>query len=98
MSIEITMIDAFDEKILMGPVTISANSEYDYIDVGSVRDLTFINSKGQRETVLSFSQGQLDSSEGAQDATLEPLYRHLAKKAVEIILMQLPLEPNNKNG
>jgi len=70
------------DKVVLGPVKVSSSTDYDYIDVNSLKELTFINPHGKREKVLRLSLGQLDSIEGAQDASLNPLYRHLAQKII----------------
>lgn len=71
--------------VIYGPYQITANSEYDYVDGDSLKDLTFIDKKGKLVEVLPFSLGQLESIESAQEATSKPLYRALAKKIVDVI-------------
>jgi Lipopolysaccharide-assembly len=80
---EVTLVNTVSEEILLGPSLVKASAEYDYIDSGSLRDLTFINSQGKKEKTLTFSLGQLDSIEGAQDDAAVPLYRALAQKIVD---------------
>ncbi len=70
------------EEVVMGPVNIIATTDYDYIDVNSLKEVSFINPHGKREKTINFSLGQLDSIEGAQDAALTPVYRQLAQKIV----------------
>jgi hypothetical protein len=70
------------EKVVLGPLEITAGGEYDYVDVNSLRSLSFINENGKREKVINFSLGQLDSFEGAEDNVLTPTYRLLARKIV----------------
>jgi hypothetical protein len=77
---EVTLLRSGSEEIVMGPVKISATGDYDYIDVNSLKELSFINPQGKREKTMKFSLGQLDSIEGAQDAVLTPIYRQLAQK------------------
>ena len=82
LSAEVVLLYAGSEEILFGPEIITAITEYDYVDVGSARDLSFVDPQGRRQIVLDFSQGQLDSIEGAQDDSLTPLYRKLAENIV----------------
>lgn len=82
VSASLTLFDGASEKILLGPLTVKADADYDYVGTHSVRGLTFLNEQGKRETTLTFSLGQLDSVEGAEDDVLVLLYRHLAKKIV----------------
>jgi hypothetical protein len=82
----VTLWDTIEDKALLGPENIQAHLDFDYVDGNSLQDLTFVNTKGEREKVLSFSLGQLDSIEGAQDATASPLFHVLAKKIIDRLL------------
>lgn len=73
------------EEVIVGPLEITAGGEYDYVDVNSLRSLSFINENGKREKVITFSLGQLDSFEGAEDNVLTPTYRLLAGKIVRAL-------------
>ena len=83
--VEITLRRAAELKPFWGPCRISADVDYDYIAQDSINDLSFTNSQGQRTTVLSFSLGQLEPTASAQEAALDPLYRLLAKKIIEVV-------------
>ncbi|MCI0381725.1 MAG: hypothetical protein L0207_01545 [Chlamydiae bacterium] len=85
--VEVKVIDTFSDKILLGPSNIAAEVDYDYVDGSSIVDLSFINLQGIRETVISFSLGQLDSKDGASIDALSPLYRIVAQKIVDGILV-----------
>jgi hypothetical protein len=89
MTIEVTLFEQITENPILGPELVTGSSDYDYVDSDSASDLSFINPAGQRTSVLTFSLGQLDSNEGAQDAALIPLYRSLAKKVVDGLLCKL---------
>jgi hypothetical protein len=80
LTAQVTVTDTSTEKVIVGPVDITASTDYDYIDVNSLKEVSFINEQGKREKTISFSLGQLDSIEGAQDAALTPVYRQLAQK------------------
>jgi hypothetical protein len=79
LTAQVTLTDTSTEKVVMGPVNISTSTDFDYIDVNSLKEVSFINAHGNREKTISFSLGQLDSIEGAQDAALTPIYRQLAQ-------------------
>ncbi len=80
LTAQVTLTDTTTEEVIVGPVNITASTDYDYIDVNSLKTVSFINEHGKREKTISFSLGQLDSIEGAQDAALTPIYRQLAQK------------------
>jgi len=80
LTAEVTLTDTTTDKVVMGPIKISASTDFDYIDVNSLKEVSFINEHGKREKTISFSLGQLDSIEGAQDAALTPIYCQLAQK------------------
>jgi outer membrane lipopolysaccharide assembly protein LptE/RlpB len=80
ISAQVTLTDTNANEVVLGPLSISATGDYDYIDVNSLKTLSFINPHGKRKKVVNFSLGQLDSIEGAQDSVLTPVYRQLAQK------------------
>ena len=85
---EITLVEEVSLRELIKPTLVRGAADYDYVGAHSIRDLSFINDKGERQTVSSFSQGQLDSVEGAQDDALIPAYRILAQKIVDGLIQQ----------
>ena len=89
ISVEITLSDSRSLKILHGPFIVTAYSDYDFVDSDSLQYASFINQRGERESSLFFSLGQLDSAYGAREAALLPIYRQLAVKIAEG-LMNLP--------
>ncbi len=86
---EVTLLRGHSEEVVFGPYLVKSSTEYDYVDSDSIHDLTFINSQGKREKVITFSLGQLDSIEGAQDDALFPLYESLARKVVDGLLVDM---------
>ncbi len=82
----VELVDTATEEVLFGPIMISANEDYDYVEPENIRDLSFIDSAGVRQTSIQFSLGQLDSTEGAYDDAYLPVSRKLAKKIVDRIL------------
>ncbi|MBN1915224.1 MAG: hypothetical protein JW769_04985 [Parachlamydiales bacterium] len=84
---EVTLLNA-DGETLLGPINVSADIDYDYIDQNALADLAFIDSSGQQRSVLSFSLGQLEGIDAAQAAAELPLYHSLAKKIIETLMEQ----------
>jgi len=90
---EVKLVDNYSCEILFGPEIINATADYDYVDSNSIRDLVFFNSDGKPQTVLDFSLGQLDSVDGGHDDARLPVYRSLAQKIVDGLILrdgQLP--------
>jgi len=86
---EVSLVHAGTEEIFAGPYQISAAVDYDYTDVNSIQALAFVTPTGQKEKVLNYSLGQVDSPEGAHDDATVPLYRNLAQQIVAAILHHL---------
>lgn len=84
--VEISLVEAATRTVLIPSFQVRANAEYDFIDPTSLTDASFINDEGKRETVLSFSLGQLDSIEAGQDNALYLAYRRLAKNIVRVLI------------
>ena len=72
-------------KIVLGPFNVISDSDFDYIDAESINDQSFIDSSGNRLTILAYSLGQLEGIESAKEAALIPLYKKLSKKIVDSI-------------
>jgi hypothetical protein len=83
--IEMTLYEGNGDKILQGPVRLSADSDYDCLDGDSMQDLAFINPLGIQQTVLPFSLGQLESKEAAKEAATRPLNIKIAKKVANVL-------------
>jgi hypothetical protein len=81
----VTLLNGLTNEIMMEPVAVKADADYDYVDYNSIRDLLTITPMGPQKTIR-FSLGQLDAIEGAQDDVSAPLYRRLAEKIVEGVL------------
>lgn len=88
VSAEVKLRDSYTDQILFGPQVVKAYADYDYVDSNSIRDLTFFTPSGTPEKVLDFSLGQLDSVEGAHDDAIAVIYRHLAQKIVDGLIVQ----------
>ncbi len=85
LAAEVTVFRASEEDPILGPIVVTAFKEFDYIDASTVQELAFVRPSGKLEKVIDFSEGQLDSIEGAQDNVLVPLYDDLAKKIAAVI-------------
>lgn len=82
---QISLIENGSGKVLVGPCEVEASVEYDYTDPGSPRDLLF----AEKQAIMPFSLGQLDSAEGAHDDSARPLYRKLSQKIVTGLVSKL---------
>lgn len=72
-------------NIVWGPKTITADMDYDYSEQDSTKDLSYLGLDGQRESILTFSVGQMETVSTAQDSALRPLYEKLAKNIVQAL-------------
>lgn len=79
----VEVFDQIYEKTIWGPVEFDSFSDFDYVDSDNVYEMSFINQYGVREQVFSYSLGQLNTIEGAQDSASYMVYRLLSKKIVD---------------
>ena len=82
-------LESSDHDIIWGPTIITADVDYDYVEQDSLEDLSFLNPKGELESVLSFSLGQMESVGSAQISALKPLYSKLARNIAEALKGEL---------
>lgn len=97
LSVQISLLDAYTQETVLEPQVITAVADYDYVDSNSIRDLTFIAPNGTPQKVLDFSLGQLDSFEGAHDDTGIVVYRVLAQKIVEGLIVKNAIDLGRLN-
>ena len=83
MSVQVTVVNNRTGKKVLGPYIIKEEVDYDYADQNSLRDLSFVDSEGERQTSIAFSLGQLDTVAAAGEDALYPLYQKIAKRIVE---------------
>jgi hypothetical protein len=88
VTVQVSIVSAYTNEIVLGPQMISVIADYDYVDSNSIRDLTFETSPGSFQKVLDFSLGQLDSVEGGHDDASAVLYREIAQKIVDGLIVQ----------
>ncbi len=91
LSAQVTLVDAQTQKVLIGPEDISAMADYDYVDQNSIYDLTFTPKGGHPQKVLDFSLGQLDSVDGAHEDASIVIYRALAQKILDGLIIKSEL-------
>ena len=72
---KVSLIKASTGEELITDEAVKAFVVYDYTDPGSPRDLVF----SEKQSVMQFSLGQLDSYEGAFDSSSKPVFMQLAK-------------------
>lgn len=79
LTAEVVLIENSTGKTTLGPLYVNSSATYDYVDVQiPIYRKSALNS-------LSFSLGQLDSIEGAQDAAFRLVCQQLAKKIALIL-------------
>lgn len=88
MSAEVKLIDSYTHEVVLGPQVIRVTADYDYVDSNSIRDLVFFTTKDSPQKVLDFSLGQLDSVDGAHDDTSFVVYKLLAQKIVDGLIVK----------
>lgn len=85
---QVTLYDSHSGDVLFGPVAVTSQVDYDYVDPGSPRDLNTTTSSGTIPTIR-YSYGQLDTVEGAHDDASPPMYQGLSQKIVDSIIHRI---------
>lgn len=93
VSVTYELVDTLYDKVILGPKTTSAFADFDYLDTDNIADMSFVNPVGQRILAFNYSLGQLNTIEGATDASLASIYRILSKNIAD----ELALYFNQKN-
>jgi hypothetical protein len=83
--VQVTLYESASSKIVLGPILIEADVDYDYVDGDSIQDLEFVDTQGMTQLVLPFSLGQLESSESAREAASKPWQIRIAKKIAALL-------------
>ncbi len=94
---EVMLVESGSEKPILGPFTVEAEEDFDFITQNTLNDLTFINAQGMRESVLRFSMGQLEPLYSAQEAARKVAEERLAKKIVHLMMSKWK-KIDGKNG
>ncbi len=83
VSAQVEVYDLVYDRVVFGPKTFVGQVDFDYVDSDNIADMSFINPEGKRTLVFSYSLGQLNTIEGAQDSASPSVYRILSKKIAD---------------
>lgn len=83
ITISYELVDTLYDKVVFGPKSTSAFADFDYLDTDNIADMSFVNPLGQRILAFNYSLGQLNTIEGATDASLTSIYRILSKNIAD---------------
>lgn len=84
VTVEVILAKRGEDDPFIGPLTIAADMDFDFIQQDALRDIAVTNS-GVEIPMLNFSLGQLENSESAQEGAAGTLYRRLAIKIVDAL-------------
>jgi hypothetical protein len=79
----VALIDVKTKDPIIEPFKVIAQANYDFVNPVALKDIEFRDARGQKQTTLQYSLGQLDSEEGARSACSATLYQDLAKKILD---------------
>lgn len=96
VNVLVSLFDSRTNDPVIEPFRVVAQANYDFVNPVALKDIEFSDTKGQRQTTLQYSLGQLDSEEGARSASNITLYQDLAKK-ISDGLRRAPLAKREKN-
>ncbi len=88
IAVDISVIHGKTQEVLLDPIRVTADVDYDYIDPNSLRELIFVDTAGVTQKTVDFSLGQLDSIEGGQDGSTPYIYRLVSQKIVDGLIQK----------
>lgn len=83
---EVSVYDTHKKKTVVPAFRVSSHVDFDFVNPTDPKDIVFTDLQGQKQTVLQYSYGQVDSEEGAKLESYQPLYQHLAKQIIMNLL------------
>ena len=89
IAVRVRLKSASTGKEIWGPKIITADIDYDYFDQDSLKDMSFIDMNGNRQSILFYSLGQLESISSAQDSALRPLFKKLSENIVSALIGEI---------
>jgi hypothetical protein len=84
IKIEVTVDNSFEGKTI-GPLILEASADFDFANFDTYKDLAFEDLSGNFQSTLSYSLGQLDSYEGAEEAALSRCFHEVALKICDLL-------------
>lgn len=82
--LEVAVLDT-DKQLIYGPFEVESHADFDFVNFDTYHDLAFVDQYGIARSSLSYSLGQLDAIEGANQSVYDALYETLAKKILVIL-------------
>lgn len=83
---KIELVDTQTGDAVIEPFFLNASADYDFVNPTVRNSVQFRDALGGEESILQYSLGQLDSEEGAKEASYNPVYQRLAKKIVNRLI------------
>lgn len=87
---KVELLDSKTGKAVIAPFFVKASADYDYVNPTVRQAVEFTTPSDGTQSVLQYSLGQLDSLEGADKESFNPIYNKLAKKIVARLSRSYP--------
>ncbi len=84
IKIEVVIEHGIEEKKI-GPLILEAFADFDYANFDTYKDLAFEDQARNVQSTLSYSLGQLDAYEGAEEAALSRCFYNIASKISDLL-------------
>ncbi len=79
---KVELVDSDTGKAVIPAFFVKASADYDYVNPTVKQAVEFTTPSDGTQSVLQYSLGQLDSLEGADKESFNPIYDKLAKKII----------------
>ncbi len=80
-----SLYDTVQEKIVVSSFTVEGVSDFDFVNPTALKNIEFIDRNEQKQSVLHYSLGQLDSEEGAKQESFRSISETIAAQIVRVL-------------
>jgi hypothetical protein len=84
LKVEISIEDLQSNQT-SGPFYLEGFADYDFVNFDTYKDLAFTDLQGQTQSSLSYSLGQLDASQGAEEAAILRCCEEIGSKISDLL-------------
>lgn len=85
LKVSVSLFDTVSNKIVVPTFQIEDTVDFDFVNPTALKNIEFKDIQGNRQSVLQYSLGQLDSEEGAKQESFEPLSKSISDQMIQAL-------------